>query len=122
MVKVHSQVILTMESDRNKKLCSNKLKILLSPNFQYPKWSESLTFSLTIEPSQCYKSDGTGRNADCPVCSTHLNELGRNLPYAHCAQSRLICNITGHPLDENNPPMMLPNGHVYGYNVSITGV
>merc|ERR1712240_831201 len=32
----------------------------------------------------------------------------------HCSQSRLICSISGRALDENNQPMMLPNGYVYG--------
>ena len=63
--------------------------------------------------------EGGGKNADCPVCSRHLNELGKHLPYAHCANSKLICYITGHPLNEHNPPMMLPNGYVYGCNVSL---
>ena len=58
------------------------------------------------------------KNADCPVCSKHLNELGKKLPYAHCSQSRLICYMSGEALNEHNPPMMLPNGRVYGYNVS----
>jgi hypothetical protein len=36
---------------------------------------------------------------------------------AHCANSRLVCKISGDVMNENNPPMMLPNGYVYGYNV-----
>lgn len=36
---------------------------------------------------------------------------------AHCANSRLVCKISGEVMNENNPPMMLPNGYVYGYNV-----
>ncbi|EGW09140.1 Macrophage erythroblast attacher [Cricetulus griseus] len=35
---------------------------------------------------------------------------------AHCANSRLVCNISGDVMNDNNPPMMLPNGYVYGYN------
>ena len=27
--------------------------------------------------------------------------------------SSIICRITGKIMDENNPPMMLPNGEVY---------
>ena len=77
----------------------------------------NLAVSLTVV-SHCYKEDATGRNADCPVCSKHMNELARPLPFAHCAQSRLICCLTGAPLNEHNPPMMLPNGNVYGYSVS----
>ena len=39
----------------------------------------------------------------CPICSTELNELARNLPYAHHTKS-----------DVENDPVVLPNGRVYG--------
>ena len=29
-------------------------------------------------------------------------------------RSCLVCAVTGEQMDENNPPMCLPNGHVYG--------
>ncbi|XP_046361076.1 E3 ubiquitin-protein transferase MAEA-like [Haliotis cracherodii] len=70
----------------------------------------------SLKTPHCYKSTSDNKNPNCPVCSKHLNELARPLPYAHCANSKLICTITGGSLNENNPPMMLPNGHVYGYN------
>nr|KAF6431809.1 macrophage erythroblast attacher, E3 ubiquitin ligase [Rousettus aegyptiacus] len=65
---------------------------------------------------QCYKGDGSSKSPDCPVCSRSLNQLAQPLPMAHCANSRLVCKISGDVMNENNPPMMLPNGHVYGYN------
>lgn len=71
-----------------------------------------------LTSSQCYKEDGTSKNPDCPVCSKSLNKLAQPLPMAHCANSRLVCKISGEVMNENNPPMMLPNGYVYGYNVS----
>ncbi|GAU92642.1 hypothetical protein RvY_04695 [Ramazzottius varieornatus] len=58
--------------------------------------------------------DGLQRNKDCPVCQECLSALADPLPFAHCSQSRLVCYITGEPLDESNRPMMLPNGYVYG--------
>nr|KAF6431805.1 macrophage erythroblast attacher, E3 ubiquitin ligase [Rousettus aegyptiacus] len=64
----------------------------------------------------CYKGDGSSKSPDCPVCSRSLNQLAQPLPMAHCANSRLVCKISGDVMNENNPPMMLPNGHVYGYN------
>ncbi|XP_070256791.1 E3 ubiquitin-protein transferase MAEA isoform X4 [Myotis yumanensis] len=64
----------------------------------------------------CYKEDGSSRSPDCPVCSRSLNKLAQPLPMAHCANSRLVCKISGDVMNENNPPMMLPNGYVYGYN------
>ena len=44
------------------------------------------------------------------VCEPHLNTLAHTLPFAHCSQSRLVCTISGAALNENNQPMMLPNG------------
>ena len=70
---------------------------------------------------QCYKEDGSSRSPDCPVCSRSLNKLAQPLPMAHCANSRLVCKISGDVMNENNPPMMLPNGYVYGYNVRAGG-
>lgn len=71
---------------------------------------------LTVD-SHCYQAGH--KSPECPVCSHPLNILGRPLPYAHCAQSRLVCPMSGHIMNENNPPMVLPNGYVYGENVSI---
>ncbi|KAK7508633.1 hypothetical protein BaRGS_00000199 [Batillaria attramentaria] len=68
----------------------------------------------SLKTPHCYKDDMQQTNSNCPVCSSHLNELAQPLPYAHCANSRLICTITGESLNEHNPPMMLPNGHIYG--------
>ncbi|KAI4461599.1 macrophage erythroblast attacher-related [Holotrichia oblita] len=62
----------------------------------------------------CYTKDCDNKNPGCPVCQEYLNKLAENLPFAHCSQSRLYCHISGLPLNENNQPMMLPNGFVYG--------
>ncbi|XP_037078066.1 E3 ubiquitin-protein transferase MAEA-like isoform X3 [Pollicipes pollicipes] len=67
----------------------------------------------TLKTHQCYRHDGQG-NPDCPVCQMPLNELARPLPFSHCTQSRLMCALSGKPIDEHNPPMALPNGNVYG--------
>jgi macrophage erythroblast attacher len=39
----------------------------------------------------------------CPICSTELNELARNVPYAHHTKSHV-----------ENDPVVLPNGRIYG--------
>ncbi|KAG8628072.1 hypothetical protein KVT40_003945 [Elsinoe batatas] len=39
----------------------------------------------------------------CPICSTELNELARNVPYAHHSKSYV-----------ENDPVVLPNGRIYG--------
>jgi len=61
----------------------------------------------------CYRPIND-RNYECPVCQTPLNELAAPLAFAHCSQSRLICSLSGKPMNEHNHPLMLPNGYVYG--------
>ncbi len=71
---------------------------------------------LYLSCRQCYKADE--QNIQCPVCSSVFNELGSSLPFSHSSQSYLICRMSGQPMNEYNPPMLLPNGHVYGEQVS----
>ncbi|XP_038649261.1 E3 ubiquitin-protein transferase MAEA isoform X2 [Scyliorhinus canicula] len=92
-------------------------------NYRLHQLGNSSVFTITLQAGlsaiktpQCYKEDGTSKNPDCPVCSKSLNKLAQPLPMAHCANSRLVCKISGEVMNENNPPMMLPNGYVYGYN------
>ena len=70
-------------------------------------------------PSQCYKREEL--NVQCPVCSKPFNDLVKPLPFAHCSQSYLICTLSGKPMDEHNPPMALPNGYIYGEQVTRLG-
>uniref|UniRef100_A0A6G1SLS1 E3 ubiquitin-protein transferase MAEA n=1 Tax=Aceria tosichella TaxID=561515 RepID=A0A6G1SLS1_9ACAR len=67
----------------------------------------------SLKTPHCYRKSDQ-RNPECPLCSPLLNDLARGLPYPHSSQSKLICPISGLALNENNPPMMLPNGHIYG--------
>ncbi|KAL0860842.1 hypothetical protein ABMA27_009384 [Loxostege sticticalis] len=71
-----------------------------------------LFFFLNSYLTQCYKE--STKVSACPACQPPLNQLARSLPHAHCSHSRLVCRITGHPLNEHNQPMVLPNGQVYG--------
>jgi macrophage erythroblast attacher len=89
-------------------------------NFRLYQLSSSSVFSVALQAGlsslktpHCYKKDGE-RNGDCPVCSQLLNKLAAHLPCAHCSQSRLVCYISGQPLNEHNQPLVLPNGYVYG--------
>lgn len=66
-----------------------------------------------LKTPHCYKKSGD-RNPECPICGKMLNDLAKELPYPHCSRSKLICAITGEPLNEYNTPLMLPNGYVYG--------
>lgn len=86
------------------------------------KQTSSLHLALTgsVQPSlpdiPTFKpySTNSEKNPECPVCDPALNTLALSLPYAHCSQSRLVCHMSGTALNENNQPMMLPNGYVYG--------
>jgi macrophage erythroblast attacher len=89
-------------------------------NFKLFQLSSTSVFSVTLQSGlsalktpQCYKKEGE-KTPDCPVCSPLLNQLAASLPCAHCSQSRLICFMSGQPLNEHNQPMVLPNGFVYG--------
>ncbi|PFX25471.1 macrophage erythroblast attacher-like [Stylophora pistillata] len=90
-------------------------------NFQLHQLNDQSALAVTLQAGlsalktpHCYQEGH--KSSECPVCSHPLNILGRPLPYAHCAQSRLVCPMSGHIMNENNPPMVLPNGYVYGEN------
>ncbi|CAJ0593131.1 unnamed protein product [Cylicocyclus nassatus] len=50
----------------------------------------------------------------CPTCQPCAYALAEGLPYAHTVNSRLICAYSGEALNEENHPMMMPDGRVYG--------
>lgn len=60
------------------------------------------------------------KNENCPVCDSNgLGILAKEVPWSHHANSTLVCNITGKIMDENDPPMAMPNGCVYSRTVSV---
>ncbi|CAH1987553.1 unnamed protein product [Acanthoscelides obtectus] len=90
-------------------------------NYKLFQLASQSVFTVTLQAGlsalktpQCYSDNHENRNPLCPVCRPHLNELADSLPFAHCSQSRLYCFISGLPMNENNQPMMLPNGYIYG--------
>lgn len=76
-------------------------------------------FAMRLDNLDCRScmADCERKNPDCPVCNENLNILASSLPFAHCSQSRLVCYMSGEPMNESNPPRMLPNGYVYGEKV-----
>ena len=57
---------------------------------------------------------GDSREPNCPVCGSQaLGKLASRLPFGRHTHSVLVCHISGRFMDENNLPMVLPNGHVY---------
>ncbi len=98
----------------------NLIKEFRNENYRLYQLSNQSVFTVamqtglsSLKTTQCYRHQGD-RNNECPVCQTPLNDLAAPLPFAHCSQSKLFCFITKEPMNENNTPMMLPNGFVYG--------
>mmetsp|Transcript_26836 Transcript_26836/g.48386 ORF Transcript_26836/g.48386 Transcript_26836/m.48386 type:complete len:374 (+) Transcript_26836:332-1453(+) len=59
----------------------------------------------------CAREDA--RNDNCPTCQPTFSAMSRKFPCAYHAQSSLICRVLNKPMDDANPPMVLPNGQVY---------
>lgn len=53
------------------------------------------------------------RKPNCPTCVEPFLSLAQSLPRGRHENSILVCSISGDIMDENNPPMALPNGNVY---------
>jgi len=64
-----------------------------------------------LKTKQCYRPEN--QNLSCPVCVPEFGELASKLPYSQHTHSSLICRITHLKMDEDNYPMVLPNGNVY---------
>ncbi|CBN79410.1 lissencephaly type-1-like homology (LisH) motif-containing protein [Ectocarpus siliculosus] len=65
-----------------------------------------------VKTPQC--SQDSFRLSHCPTCSSEGRALAEGLPCAHHGQSFLICRQSGDPIGDDNPPLVLPNGRVYG--------
>uniref|UniRef100_A0AC35TQ35 CTLH domain-containing protein n=1 Tax=Rhabditophanes sp. KR3021 TaxID=114890 RepID=A0AC35TQ35_9BILA len=50
----------------------------------------------------------------CPTCDVNAFEIAYKLPHATCLNSRIIDRYNALTLNDNNIPMMLPDGTVYG--------
>ncbi|KAF7729140.1 GID complex subunit containing RING finger motif [Apophysomyces ossiformis] len=83
----------------------------------HPLLSITLQAGLSaLKTPQCYQHDN--RNVNCPVCdTTTLGKLAEKLPLSHHVNSTIVCRISGKIMNEDNPPMLLPNGRVYSYSV-----
>lgn len=57
-------------------------------------------------------ADDYTKNAD-PLHSPLYRRLAEGLPYAKHVHSKLVCSLSGDVMTEDNPPLALPNGHVY---------
>ncbi|KAL7060815.1 hypothetical protein AAHC03_09678 [Spirometra sp. Aus1] len=64
-----------------------------------------------IKTHFCYSAKA--RHPDCVVCHPLINRLAFDLPFGNYDHSVLTCYQTGLLMNEENPPMALPNGYVY---------
>lgn len=57
-----------------------------------------------------YCSEKNYKNTSkCPICSNAIQKLSKELLMTQKLGSTWICRISEELMDENNPPMMLPN-------------
>lgn len=52
-------------------------------------------------------------NVNDPLCHSKFQKLAADLPFAQHNNSKLVCRITGQRMDDENYPMVLPNGNAY---------
>lgn len=78
--------------------------------------SQSQSKSLDLHAHTTQNSNG-----ECPVCTGPLRPIAQELPYGHYEITRLRCRLSGKQINEDNPPMALPNGQVFSKS-SIDGL
>lgn len=66
-----------------------------------------------LKTPSCFRMED--KNINCPVCSEYFNDIAKELPRAHHVNSCIVCRISGKIMNEDNQPMVLPNGYVYSY-------
>ncbi|XP_052204915.1 protein MAEA homolog [Diospyros lotus] len=58
----------------------------------------------------CYEDDCTKED---PLSQESFRKLAAPLPFSKQHHSKLVCYISKELMDTENPPLVLPNGHVY---------
>eukprot|EP00126_Sphaerothecum_destruens_P001976 Sdes_comp15423_c0_seq1m4316 len=64
-----------------------------------------------LKTRMCFQPEN--KTLNCPVCTPTMGQLAENLPFSHRIHSCLVCRISNRIMNEDNPPMVLPNGYVY---------
>jgi macrophage erythroblast attacher len=59
------------------------------------------------------KCSDRGRHEECPGCDKNLGRVASAMPLFRSANTRIVCPINGKIMNEANPPMAMPSGHVY---------
>ncbi|KAF2071499.1 hypothetical protein CYY_007177 [Polysphondylium violaceum] len=93
-------------------------------NFQLHSLTSKSLLDITMQSGlSVLKTESCGeeetKNIDCPLCNPNFSLLADPLPVSLQSHSSLVCRITGQIMNEDNPPMVLPNGNVYCRNAMI---
>ncbi|EGC35819.1 hypothetical protein DICPUDRAFT_151775 [Dictyostelium purpureum] len=67
-----------------------------------------------LKTSLC--GDHNSANIQCPLCDEAWRKLAISLPVSLQSHSSLVCRISGEIMNDENYPMVLPNGNVYSKN------
>lgn len=127
LVAVHTSILEGLSEELYSDLLSQDRWAELADSFEKESYR---LYSLTSEPllslilqaglsslKTVFCDDPNSKKDHCPTCSKLLGELAKLLPYSCHLHTSMVCKITGEVMDENNPPMMLPNGFVYSNKV-----
>ena len=81
--------------------------------YKIPVSSQLLTYLRT--GISCLKTVhcGVQSSSDCVICHDSLLPVASRVPRVQRVVSSLICRVSGQVMDENNVPVLLPNGQVY---------
>jgi macrophage erythroblast attacher len=63
---------------------------------------------------KCPLSYEEGCTKEDPMHLPEMRALAAELPWAKHVTSKVVCSIDKVVMDDSNPPMVLPNGYVYG--------
>lgn len=123
LIAVHTSVLEGLSETTYSDLLSDDRWSMLVGSFERESYrmhsltTESL-LSLNLQAGlsslkTVFCDDPNTKKEHCPTCSRLLGELAKTLPYSCHVHTSVVCKITGEIMDENNPPMLLPNGYVY---------
>ncbi|KAM9967814.1 hypothetical protein ACTFIW_001901 [Dictyostelium discoideum] len=109
--------------DRYKKLFDSKKWSELicqfkNDNFQLHSLSTKSMLDISLQSGlSVLKTSSCGNestfNVNCPLCDPSFRALATSLPVSLQSHSSLVCRITGEIMNEDNYPMVLPNGNVF---------
>lgn len=87
------------------------------PTGSKPLWTSKDLSKNSSPPSK--KKKNSSKSTDCPICdSKGLGLLAKEVPWSHHSNSTLVCWISGKLMNEEDPPLSLPNGRCYSRTVS----